>query len=210
LQPLGNFQLEALEEATAAYSAAVTEEVLQWWLDRGITEETVVTSRLGVVDDPYPGHHKFAGWLTFPYLSAQGQPLQIRFRCPWDHDHVGHGKYMTLTDDPPRTYNIRSLFEAGDEIHVTEGEIDALTLNQIGLPAVGIPGVHNWTSRHPRILAGFSKVWIWGDPDDAGAGFISTITSQMRTAKGVRLREYDVNKSYVKYGAEYLLDLVRG
>jgi hypothetical protein len=36
------------------------------------------------------------------------------------------------------------------------------------------------------------------------------ITSQMRTAKGVRLREHDVNKSYVEDGAEYLLDLVRG
>jgi DNA primase len=125
------------------------------------------------------------------------------------HEHSGHGKYETMAGDPARTYNVGAIFRADDEIHVTEGEIDTLTLQQIGLHAIAIPGVHNWKARHLSMLAGFSRVYVWADPDDAGADFASRITSALRTAKQVRLKDKDVNDSLVSYGADYLLDLIK-
>ena len=169
--------------------------------------------RLGVVLDPFPGHGKFHGFLAIPYLDQHGKPLTIRFRCIQEHDHrqAGHGKYMSTSHDPARVFNIRAIHDADEEIHITEGEIDALTLNAVGLPAIGIPGATGWRPHHRRMLAGFSRVWVWGDPDDAGAQFTQKVTASMKQAKGVRLPGTDVNDTYKASGfdPESLLSLIK-
>ncbi|WP_254792784.1 toprim domain-containing protein [Streptomyces sp. CC77] len=134
----------------------------------------------------------------------------MRFRCLEEHNHrdLGHGKYHSLKDDPPRLYGVDAIHTAGDEIHVTEGELDAITLRRIGLHAVAVPGAALWRPRHRRMLAGFSRVWVWGDPDEAGAELITRVSRSLRTAQGVRLRDGDVTETYMAEGAEALLDLV--
>lgn len=151
------------------------------------------------------------GFLAIPYLDAEGRPLTLRFRCLQDHEcrQFGHGKYMSIPEDPPRVYNVGAIHRAGDEIHVCEGELDALTLNMIGLPAIAIPGAQGWRGHHRRMLAGFSRVWVWGDPDDAGAAFTQKVTRSLPRAKGVRLDGDDVNKTYIKGGAAALLSLIQ-
>ncbi|NEA50475.1 toprim domain-containing protein [Streptomyces sp. SID10815] len=147
--------------------------------------------------------------LAIPYLDRAGQPLTIRFRCLEKHDHraLGHGKYNTVKDDPPRMYGIASIHAAGDEIHVTEGELDSIILRKLGFHAVAIPGAALWLGRHRRMLAGFSKVWVWGDPDDSGAEFTNKVCRSLRAAKGIRLRDGDVNETYLLGGAQALYDL---
>lgn len=187
-------RIEALNEATAQYSAATNDSVLEWWERRGLTEASVRTNVLGVVDDPHPGHEQYDGWIAIPYLDNAGNTLQIRFRCPWDHDHKGHGKYATVKGDAPRMYNTSTLYRAGDDVWLTEGEIDTISLEQIGLNAVAIPGVHNWGWRHQIMLAGFNRVWVFGDGDQAGFEFASRIESKMRTARAVRVpKGHDAN-----------------
>lgn len=210
LLPLSESQMEALEEATAAYQAAVSPAVARYLLDRGIDEATGVTSRLGVVADPLPGHERFRGFLAIPYLGKDGQPLTIRFRCLQQHDHreFGHGKYMSQPDDPPRMYGVPDIFEADDEIHVTEGELDRLVLKRLGLPVVAIPGAHIWQPRHRIMLSGFNRIWVWGDPDDAGADLVNKITRALPRARGVRLRDGDVTDTFKAGGADALLSLL--
>src|SRR5690606_23570625 len=127
----------------------------------------------GVVADPVPGHSRFEGWISIPYLRHDGQPLSIRFRCIEDHDHRehGHGKYMSMPGEPARVFNTGAILRATDAIHVTEGEFDAMILESLGLPAIAIPGASGWKPHHPRMLHGFRRVWVWGDPDDPGADF---------------------------------------
>lgn len=212
LQPLSASQREVVEEATASYQAALTRDAAVYLHARGITEDVASTFRLGSVLDPFPGHGKFAGFLSIPYLDANGKALTIRFRCIGEHDHrqYGHGKYMSISHDPARVFNIGAIHRADDEIHVCEGEMDAITLNQIGLPAIAIPGATGWRNHHRRMLAGFSRVWVWGDPDDAGAQFTQKIVASMRQAKGVRLDGRDVNDTYKAGGAKALLALLGG
>lgn len=207
LSPLSESQLESLEEATASYEASMTKDAASYLKARGLDRDVAVAARLGVVADPMPGHERFRGWLAIPYLDKDGQPLTIRFRCLQQHEHreFGHGKYMSLPDDPPRMFNIGAIHRAGDEIHVTEGELDALVLNKIGLPAVAVPGAHLWKPRHRVMLAGFNRIWVWGDPDDAGADFTNKITRSLVRAKGVRLRTGDVTDEYIRGGAEAVL-----
>lgn len=207
LQPLSASQLEAVEEATASYQAAVTRAVAEYLHGRGIDAEAAATFRLGVVSQPHLGHGRFQNFLSIPYLNQDGVPLTIRFRCLQEHEHrsFGHGKYMSIPEDPARVFNIGAIHRAKDEIHVTEGELDAITLNMIGLPAIAIPGANGWRNHHRRMLAGFSRVWVWGDPDDAGAQFTQKVTRALRSAKGVRLNGMDVNETYLKGGADALL-----
>ncbi|WTL07640.1 toprim domain-containing protein [Kribbella sp. NBC_01505] len=195
--------MELLEEATASYQAAVTPAVAQYLHARGIGQAEAVTNRLGVVRNPFPGHGMFENFLSIPYLDKAGRPLTIRFRCLQQHNcrDYGHGKYMTIPGDTPRMYGIASIFEAGDEIHTTEGELDRIILTKLGLPAVGLPGASMWANRHRRMLAGFSRVYHWGDPDDAGAELTAKITRALRSAKPVRLKA-DVTDTYMAGGAD--------
>ncbi|MEU9126558.1 toprim domain-containing protein [Kitasatospora sp. NPDC048540] len=149
--------------------------------------------------------------LAIPYLDRNGQPLTVRFRCLQEHTHRDffHGKYNTIKDDPPRMYGIESVHQADDVIHVTEGELDRIILRKIGLHAVAMPGANMWAGRHRRMLAGFNRVYVWGDPDDAGAELVSKISRSLRSAKGVRLREGDVTDTYLAGGADALYALIK-
>jgi DNA primase len=157
-----------------------------------------------------PGHERFRGFLSIPYLDRDARPLTMRFRCLTEHEHRehGHGKYTSITGDPVRMFNVGAVHRADDEIHVAEGELDAIILTRIGLPAVAIPGALLWRAHHRRMLAGFSRVWVWGDPDDAGAEFTTKVCRSLRTAKGVRLRTGDVTDTYLTGGADALHALI--
>ncbi|MFI5861790.1 topoisomerase [Streptomyces sp. NPDC051546] len=201
-----------MEEATATYQAALTADAARYLLGRGIGREQAATYRLGVVGDhPFPGHEKYRGMLAIPYLDRSNAPLAVRFRCLQEHDHraFGHGKYNTIKDDPPRMYGVGSVHKADSVIEVTEGELDRIILEKLGLHAVAIPGASIWQGRHRRMLAGFNRVRVWGDPDDAGAEFTARICRALRSAKGMRLSAGDVTDTYVQQGAEALLSLIK-
>lgn len=211
LRPLSASQREMVEEATASYQARLTADAARYLLGRGIDRQVAAMFRLGVVDDPFPGHERHRGKLAIPYLDKDGKALTMRFRCLQAHNcrDYNHGKYMSITDDPARVFNIRAIHQADDEVHVTEGELDAAILCKVGLHAVAIPGVKAWKNHHRRMLAGFSRVWVWGDPDDAGADFVNRLCRAMRSAKGVRLRDGDVTETYLAGGDEALYALVK-
>lgn len=210
MQPVTDSQMETLEEAVCKYEAAMTVPAAQYLLGRGLDKETVRSHRLGVVADPIPGHEPYRGMLAIPYL-LKGQPLRIRFRCLQNHEHVGHGKYMQPAGESTIAYNVDAIHTSQHVLHVTEGEFDAMILNQIGLPAIGFPGVSTWQPHHARMLAGFNRLWIWGDPDQAGAEWVTKITNRLpRSAKGVKLRHGDVTETYLAGGAKALLACIDG
>ena len=211
LRPTSDSQRRALDEAVSRYQAALTQDAAAFLRGRGISRESAATNRLGVVSSPAPGHGKYEGWLALPYLRHDGQAVSIRFRCIHDHDHrdYGHGKYMSLAEEPSRVFYIPAIHAADDVIHVAEGEFDAMVLNQVGLPAVAIAGASGWQSHHRRMLAGFSRVWVWGDPDDAGADFIARVCRSMRQARGVQLHIGDVTETYLATGPTGLHALIQ-
>ena len=53
---------------------------------------------------------------------------------------------------------------------LVEGESDALTLWQAGIPALGIAGAHSLSEYHAELLAGFDVV-LWQEPDAGGITF---------------------------------------
>jgi DNA primase len=198
--------METLEEAVCKYEAGMTVEAARYLLDRGLTQETVRTRRLGVVVDPMPGHEAARGYIAIPF-TLKGQIVAIRFR------NLGQEgpKYLQPSGSRIGVYNVDAIHQAAHVLHITEGEFDAMILNQVGLPAIGFPGASTWRGHHGRMLAGFNRLWVWGDPDGAGAEFVQKVTNRLpRSAKGVKLSIGDVTETYLAGGAKFLYSLVEG
>lgn len=207
LQPLTAGQMDTLRQAMIRYEDAMTVEAARYLLDRGLTEETVRTARLGVVADPIPAHERYQGWLAIPYL-LKDQPLRIRFRRP-DWISTDGSKYGQPSGETLLTYGVDSIHEADDEIHVTEGEFDAMVLKQVGLHAIALPGASTFRGYHGRMLAGFNRVFVWGDPDPAGAEFTTTVVNRLpRSGRGVQLRVGDITETYLHGRESALFELV--
>lgn len=211
LLPSAASDLRMLEHATARYELAISdaEGFLQ---RRGISAGAAGTFRLGVVRDPLPEHEQYEGMLCIPYVIAEGQVVQLRFRCLADHkcSELGHGKYQTVSGDRGRLFNVPALLGSAKDLHVCEGELDCVTLTQIGLNAIAVPGVKLWKPHHRVMCSGFERVFVWGDGDQAGQEFSHTIRNDLRGAMPVKLPYgEDVNSLFVQHGPDVLRGLLR-
>lgn len=198
-------------------AALVSGEVEEYLAGRGISSETARTHRLGVVEDPAPGHDRYVGKLCIPYLHYTGYPLTVRFRCIADHgsgpgkgcSEAGHGKYLTMPDDPSRFYNVGAIMSAGSEFHLTEGEPDTWVLSQLGYPAGAIAGAQAWKRHYWVLLAGFSRVFVWGDGDSAGSDFVNKVGRALPRSRGVRVpKGEDVNSIFLTHGPDRIAELI--
>jgi DNA primase len=212
LQPLSKSQKKSLLQAAENYAKQMNPDVLAYLEERGLDAETVRKARLGCVSTPIAGHEWLQGRLAIPYLGPRGNVYNLRFRCLAHADCKSEGcdaKYLSLPGYPSRVYNVRAVRGTHSVLHVTEGELDCVTLGSVGLAAIGIPGVENLPAHFPRLVAGFTQVFLWADADKAGRELIKAFTKAVPHAEAVWLPEgQDVNSLYVQGGREALLDLL--
>lgn len=203
MEPLSSDRLSFLQTAATTYASNL-DSAKDFLQARGLLRGTAEQFRLGVVTDPMLGHEVYTGRLSMPYSLYDGSVVSIRYRCLGLHDckEAGHPKYLTEPGDDARLYNTPALFDAAEEIHVTEGELDAVTLSQCGQWAVGFPGVQSVKPHHLRLLNGFSRIYLWGDGDEAGKAFVLNLRRTHRRAVAARLPAgEDVTSLFVKEGA---------
>lgn len=206
MQMLSKEQRKFLESTTLQYMEHL-DLAGAWLASRGIDLEFARRSGLGVVVDPPKAHEHLRDRLCIPYLTPVGVSSQT-FRCIQQHDCKaisGHGKYMRASGTKTRLYGVLSYEEAGDYICLTEGEIDALSLHQCGLPALGVPGSENWEKHWTSILQDFSTVYVFSDGDEAGQKFAKRVMSEYDRAVNVKMPDgEDVNSMLVQHGADWL------
>lgn len=150
----------SLEKATETYAANV-EEVGPYLGARGISRETAVSFRLGSVSNALPGHERFQGMLCIPYLDAYGRTVSLKFRNLQDG---ARPKYDQPAAQQPRLFNVQALTADVDRVAVCEGELDAVLLTQLGIPAVGIPGASHHRPHWIRCFADY-EVLVVADND---------------------------------------------
>lgn len=198
-------QRSGLEQATMRYMESV-DLASAYLARRGISEEQAATAALGVVDQPILGHESYKGRLAIPYLTDSG-PINMAFRCIKDHNckAEGHGKYLKLENADVNLYNVQDYYQAYDSIAVTEGEMDALILSMIGIPAIGVPGAENWKPHWNLIFQDFQKVFVFSDGDEAGQNFAKKVVSELRAINIPMPNGMDVNDVYLEAGPEALL-----
>lgn len=164
---------EILTNRTETYRKHL-DDAVPYLLERGISREAADMFHLGVV--PYEPDEKRAGRLSIPYLRPAGV-VQIKYRCmiPEHGDHKDKElkcpKYLTEDGCGTHLYNSPVLLEESGLVVITEGELDALTVQAYcGIAAVGYPGVDTWKdNEHFRLcFEGVNEVVVIADGDDTG------------------------------------------
>ncbi len=201
-------QRSFLRSATSRYHQSLAGSPAAELLEaRGLTEGTE-PYRLGYVADPLPGHESYRGMLSVPYLrrSVSGwSVVSMRFRCVEAHEHVGHGKYMSLPGDAPRLFNTPALLADTDDVALCEGELDAISASVSGVPAVGVAGVESWKPHWRLPFLGYRTVFVFADGDEPGMKFARGIAKELPNAKILPSAPgEDVNSEMVRHGRDFI------
>jgi len=212
---LSKEQRQYLERAWETYAPNLG-DAEGWLAARGLGLEFAASRGLGVVRDPLPGHENAQGYLAIPYLTKTG-PVNFEFRCIQQHnckEIPNHTKYWRRKGSGVNIYGVQSISWAEDWIVVTEGAIDAAIWQQIGVPALGIPGAENWKEHWANLLEDFSRVYLAEDGDDAGKDLWIAMSEHIDQSNTmvVRMRMpdgEDSNSMYLKHGKEYLLGRIK-
>ncbi|QAY02988.1 DNA primase [Mycobacterium phage Gemma] len=218
MQRLSESQRSFLRAATERYRRSLPDSPAEEYLaTRGLgfpsIKEELDKFMLGYVDDPLPGHEMFRGFLAIPYLRWSQEHgwavVSIRYRCIEDHDHRGHGKYMTQAGDRPRLYNTLALLRQSPIIAITEGEIDAITAQVCGIPTVGVPGAQAWQQHFREPFLGYREVFILADGDEPGMQFANTVAKTLPNSKVIPMPPgEDVNSLVIKQTKRALLERI--
>ncbi len=125
--------------------------------------------------------------LVIPYRS-QGEAIALRFR----RLDAGEPKIVNLAGMPAPAlpFNADALDGLeGEELHVCEGELNALSLRECGLRAIGLPGAGSWrTEWTPRVVRA-GRVVAWYDSDPAGERGETKLADALQVALGSRWLE---------------------
>lgn len=179
---------------------------------RGITEETALRFRLGVVHSPEPGWEMFTGRLAIPYLDRLGV-YGFNFRCLVDHDckEVDCRKYLQPVGQELGLFNILAIADSSsDTAHVVEGELDTMTLTQcVDDPVCGLPGATKWMPHWLYHLQAYERVFTWGDGDAAGKKMQERFASELKNTENVSIPpKEDINSLYCTKGPDMIRALI--
>jgi len=183
-------------------------DALDYLSSRGLGIRDAQYARLGMVGDPMPGHELYKSRLSIPYITANGQVKDLRFRSMDGNEP----KYLSVPNSVTRLYEVRSLASGPDQVVVCEGELDTLVARKaLGVAAVGIPGASHWDANEHwhNLLSGVSEVYVVCDADDAGRNLAKSIARTVSQAQVVNLPDgMDITDFYMEHGSEELMHVV--
>lgn len=201
---------EFLGEASTAYAEQLkSDSDAQDYLTntRNLSADKQAYFRLGSVVDPLPGHEKYAGTISIPYLTRTGV-VGMKFR---NLNPDAKAKYLNLPKQPVRLFNPEALFSPKPYIAICEGEMDTMTAHGRMLPAIGVPGVDGWQAWFDRPLTGYDAVYVLADNDDAGQGmkFAEFVAERLENVRVVPMpKGHDVNSFVAAEGYSALLNKI--
>lgn len=211
---LSDEQRKSLASATEMYAGNLA-HALPYLEKRGIGKDTALSAGLGYVTTPaIPEHKRMVGRLAIPYITFAGV-VGITFRCTEDHkcrEVPKHSKYNKPSGQHTTLYNVNDFHSSSRDIHVAEGELDALTLSGLcGLPAVGVPGASNWLPFWRDVFADFRNVYVFCDGDEEGEKLGRKFEKEIGgSVIPIHLPAgEDVNSMYLKYGPERLKGMAK-
>lgn len=133
--------------------------VAEWLASRGLTEGTVAAFK--VAEQLRDGK----SYAVFPYL-RDGELVNVKYRNPDEkRDMRQEG------GAEPCLFGWHLIEPKARTVAITEGEIDAMTLHQAGIPALSVnagAGNYQWIESDWQRLERFSEILIAFDDDEAG------------------------------------------
>lgn len=205
MKPLTSAARDKVNQAVDLFSGALKGSAgAEFLMERGFTGEVARGFRLGFVPAGVEGWERFAGHVSIPNLCASGHAVGIKFRSL---DPEAKPKYTGPSGEAKRLFNARALAVPSDVIALTEGELDAISIEQAGIPAVSVPsGAQSWKDHYPRMLAGYARVFVAVDSDEPGQALAEKVLAKVNNAVKVEWPEdcKDANDVLTTHGVDGL------
>ena len=161
--------------------------VLEWLTGRGLTEHTIEAFKVG--EQARDGKT----YAVFPYL-RDGELVNAKYRNPDDKRDM-----RQEAGAEPCLFGWHLIDPRIRTIAITEGEIDAMTLHQVGIPALSVnagAGNHQWIEHDWVALERFSEILICLDDDEAGRKGAAEVAARLglERCKLVKFGAKDANQ----------------
>lgn len=172
---------------------------------RGITSEAQSYFHLGFVESPSPEEKGYLHRISIPYIAGK-DVVGIKYRVIDSREP----RYLSSVGfEARRIFNPNILRGLYKTIYVCEGELDAITLHLLSVPAIAIPGANSWNPIASRALRN-RRVVVLADGDDAGQSikFARQVLSSVDDGGMVVMEGTDVNQFYLDHGSEKLLEYI--
>lgn len=169
---------------------------LEWLMGRGLTAETIEAFRIG--EQVRDGKT----YAVFPYI-RDGEFINAKYR------NVAEKRDMRQEGGAePCLYGWHLIDPKCRTVAICEGEIDAMSLHQAGIPALSVnagAGNHQWLENDWTHLDRFSEILIFFDNDDAGDKGATEVMHRIGAdrCKRVVIPAKDANE-YLMAGAEHV------
>jgi len=163
--------------ALAERSLANSPAGLDWLKSRAISLETAKKHHLGFVQSAAkvsPSHELVdQGWILIPTIVGDTVTC-LKYRS------IAAKAFVRKTNMETGLYGENSISSL-DDIHVCEGEIDALTLEQAGFNAVALPGAQFCVTPEMRDrLLKANRIFLAGDTDAPGQQAMHKLWTELR------------------------------
>lgn len=161
--------------------------VFEWLIGRGLTEHTIEDFEIG--EQTRDGK----SYAVFPYL-RDDELVNAKYRNPDDkRDMRQEG------GAEPCLFGWHLIDPKARSIAITEGEIDCMTLHQVGIPALSVnagAGNHQWIENDWDALERFSEIFICFDDDEAGRKGAAEVAARigLERCKLVKFDAKDANQ----------------
>lgn len=171
------------------------EDAYDWFARRAISKHIV---------EMY-GCKREGDWIQFPYY-CEGELVNIKRR------KVNEKVLLAEKGSRPVLFG-RDLYRSGD-LCITEGEIDAMSLAQLGYQAVSVPNGASgtsWVEEEYEYLSGFTRIYLVFDTDEAGREGVRKLAPMVGLERvyDIRLAHKDANEALMAgMTAEEFGDLV--
>ncbi|QTD44563.1 toprim domain-containing protein [Ottowia testudinis] len=171
---------------------------LEWLKSRGLTEETIAAFK--VAEQVRDGKT----YAVLPYL-REGELINAKYR------NVAEKRDMRQEGGAePCLFGWHLIAPNVRTVAITEGEIDAMSLHQVGIPALSVnagAGNHAWIENDWNRLERFSEILVFFDCDEAGEKGAREIIQRLGPERCRRVRfengVKDANEFLMK-GAEHV------
>ena len=161
--------------------------VRDWLVGRGLTDHTIEAFK--IAEQVKDGKH----FAVFPYL-RDGDLINAKYR-----DVADKRGMRQEAGAEPCLFGWHLIDPKVRAVAITEGEIDAMTLHQVGVPALSVnagAGNHQWIDSDWDRLERFSEIWVCFDDDEPGRKGAGEVVQRLgiERAKVVKFGAKDANQ----------------
>lgn len=201
-----------LEKLTTQYQSNLdcSPDALSYLEARGITKEVANYFRVGFVTNPVPEERIFEGRLSIPFIVGKSV-VGIKYRSIDDTEP----KYISSVGFyAQRIFNPNILQHLYPKIYLCTGEINVITLHQLKIPAIGIPGANNYDpvvaralrNRHVVVLVdGDAKP---GKGQESEVNFGKKVLTSIDGGAKIQIEGSDVNQFFLDHGEKALKEYI--